>query len=404
MITIENKSLCSGCSACANVCPKSCIEMIADDRGFLYPSVDESKCIQCGLCNKVCPFQNPQECKEDKKSYAAYFDNDIRDFSSSGGMFGCFAKEILSENGVIFGATFTDDFKSVKHIGIENLANLPSLYGSKYLQSVIGDTYKSVEQHLKADRPVLFVGTSCQISGLKAYLRKDYDRLLTVDVICHGTPSPIIWKDYATKIEQQKGSNITDAYFRNKRFGWSKSVLLLLFADGSEYCELGSRDAYMRGFLSNIHLRESCYQCKCKGSHVLSDISLGDFWGIEKVLPDFSDDKGVSAVILNTEKGKQFFEKVKPQLTTQEVTYDDIVAGNPSLINSVQKPKNSEKFWQLYSKYGLTKAYKVCFNDNLIGKCYRLVRRLCGKIIRIIKSTIHNIKNKTNKNKQETDK
>ncbi len=382
MITIKDKSLCAGCSACANICPKKCIEMVADERGFLYPSVKKSECVQCGLCNKICPFLNPKEVKDDKNAYAAYYkDEFVRGVSSSGGLFGCLAKEILNENGVVFGAAFADEFKSIKHIGIERKEDLPKLYGSKYLQSVIGDSYKSADNYLKADRLVLFVGTSCQISGLKAYLRKDYDNLLTVDVICHGAPSPLVWRDYVTEKEQQYGSKIVGANFRNKRFGWGKSVvLLLLFADGSEYCEPGSKDEYMRGFLTNLYLRESCYKCKCKGNHVLSDISIGDFWGIEGVLPNFSDNKGASAVILNTEKGKAFFEKLKSELVIEKVDYGDVLKGNLALVSPVAKPDKSEKFWKLYHKQGLFKAYKVCLKDTFIRKCYRFARRVCRKI------------------------
>lgn len=386
MITIKDKSLCAGCSACANICPKKCIEMVADERGFLYPSVKKSECVQCGLCNKICPFLNPKEVKDDKNAYAAYYkDESVRGVSSSGGLFGCLAKEILNENGVVFGAAFADDFKSIKHIGIERKEDLPKLYGSKYLQSVIGDSYKSAENYLKADRLVLFVGTSCQVSGLKAYLRKDYENLLTVDVICHGTPSPRVWKDYADEKENEFQSKIVAADFRNKRFGWDKSVvLLLLFANGKEYCALGSKDDYIKGFLMNLYLRESCYKCVCKGNNVLSDISLGDFWGIESVLPNFSDNKGTSAIILNTTKGKDFFNDIRHGLVTETVTYEDVLKGNPALVKPVEKPSKSDKFWNVYRKYGLTKAYKKCLKVSLARKCYRFVRRIGSKIKRTI--------------------
>ena len=385
MITIKDKSLCAGCSACANICPKKCIEMVADERGFLYPSVKKSECVQCGLCNKICPFLNPKEVKDDKNAYAAYYkDESVRGVSSSGGLFGCLAKEILNENGVVFGAAFADDFKSIKHIGIERKEDLPKLYGSKYLQSVIGDSYKSAENYLKADRLVLFVGTSCQVSGLKAYLRKDYENLLTVDVICHGTPSPRVWKDYADEKENEFQSKIVAADFRNKRFGWDKSVVLLLFANGKEYCALGSKDDYIKGFLMNLYLRESCYKCVCKGNNVLSDISLGDFWGIESVLPNFSDNKGTSAIILNTTKGKDFFNDIRHGLVTETVTYEDVLKGNSALVKPVEKPSKSDKFWNVYRKYGLTKAYKKCLKVSLARKCYRFVRRIGSKIKRTI--------------------
>lgn len=381
MINITEKSKCCGCSACANVCQKKCITMISDEKGFLYPYVNKSECVDCGLCNKICPILNPKSNVEEKSAYAAYNrDDETRKVSSSGGIFGCIANEILNKGGVVFGAAYADNFKSIKHIGVESKEDLPKLYGSKYLQSVIGDSYQSAEAYLKTDRKVLFVGTSCQIAGLKAYLRKDYENLLTVDVICHGTPSPRVWKDYADEKEDEFQSKIVAADFRNKRFGWDKSVLLLLFANGAEYCAFGSKDEYIRGFLMNLYLRESCYKCACKGNNVLSDISLGDFWGIESVLPNFNDNKGVSAIILNTANGKNFFNNIRSEMVTETVTYDDVLNGNPALIKPVEKPSKSDKFWNVYLKCGLVKAYKKCLKVSLARKCYRFVRRVGSKI------------------------
>lgn len=381
MINITEKSKCCGCSACANVCQKKCITMISDEKGFLYPYVNKSECVDCGLCNKICPILNPKSNVEEKSAYAAYNrDDETRKVSSSGGIFGCIANEILNKGGVVFGAAYADNFKSIKHIGVESKEDLPKLYGSKYLQSVIGDSYQSAEAYLKTDRKVLFVGTSCQIAGLKAYLRKDYENLLTVDVICHGTPSPRVWKDYADEKEDEFQSKIVAADFRNKRFGWDKSVLLLLFANGAEYCAFGSKDEYIRGFLMNLYLRESCYKCACKGNNVLSDISLGDFWGIESVLPNFNDNKGVSAIILNTANGKNFFNNIRSEMVTETVTYDDVLNGNPALIKPVEKPSKSDKFWNVYLKCGLVKAYKKCLKVSLVRKCYRFVRRVGSKI------------------------
>lgn len=385
MISIIDKSKCCGCSACANVCSKRCIAMISDEKGFLYPVADESACVNCGLCEKICPILNPKANHEEKLVYAAYNkDEDTRKSSSSGGVFGCLSNEILNRHGVVFGAAYADDFKSIKHIGIKDKEELLRLYGSKYVQSEIGDSYKLAEGYLKAGREVLFAGTSCQISGLKAYLHKDYENLLTVDVICHGTPSPLIWEEYATEREDKFQSKIVAADFRNKRFGWNKSVLLLLFANGKEYCAPGSKDEYIRGFLMNLYLRESCYKCTCKGDNVLSDISLGDFWGIESVLPNFSDNKGASAMILNTEKGKAFFNNIRHNLITEHVTYEDVLRCNPSLVKSVGKPKKSDKFWKIHRKCGLTKAYKECLKVSFAHKCYHFVRRIGSKIKRTI--------------------
>lgn len=385
MIRIDDKSKCCGCSACVNICPKKCISMIYDEKGFLYPTVNESVCVDCGLCNKICPFLNQKTATNEKYAYAAYnTDKKMRENSSSGGIFGCIANEILNRGGVVFGAVFSENFKRVKHIGIENRDDLKKLYGSKYLQSEIGDSYKSAEEHLKAGREVLFVGTSCQIAGLKAYLCKDYVKLLMVDVICHGTPSPRVWEEYATANENEFQSKIISVDFRNKRFGWDKSVLLLLFADGKEYCALGSKDEYIKGFLMNLYLRESCYECVCKGNNVLSDISLGDFWGIESVLPNFSDNKGVSAIILNTPKGTEFFDNIKENLVFKSVMYSDVLKGNPALVTSVVKPSRSDKFWKLYRKCGLKKAHEKCLKVSIVRKGYAFAHRVGSKIKRTI--------------------
>lgn len=381
MLKITDKSTCSGCSACANICPKNCITMMADEKGFLYPQTNENECINCGQCEKVCPMLNSFENSGEKITYASYNkDENIREIGSSGGLFGAFADEILSLGGVVFGASFSTDCKSVKHIAVENKDDLKKLYGSKYLQSEIDDSYKLAENYLKQDRFVLFTGTSCQISGLKLYLKKDYEKLVTVDVICHGTPSPKVWGDYATAKESEKKAKGVHAEFRNKRFTWQKSVLLLLLSDGTEYCKLQSDDNYIKGFLSNLYLRPSCYKCLCKGKHVMSDITLGDFWGVESVLPDINVDNGISAVLLNTPKGKNIFEKTRQNLQVFDVKYDDILKCNPSLEHSVAKPNKSDKFWNVYHKQGLIKAYKVCLKDTFIRKCYRFALRIYRKI------------------------
>lgn len=385
MIEITDKTKCCGCGACACVCPKHSIEMLADEKGFLYPQIDKTICINCGLCNKTCPIINNKENSTEKIAYAAYNTDDVtRKASSSGGMFGLIAKNIINKGGVVFGAAFKSDYKSVYHKGVERLEDLPLLYGSKYLQSETGDSFKQVENYLKCNRYVLFVGTSCQIAGLKNYLCKDYEKLITVDVICHGTPSPKIWQDYVIS-KEKNGTHVIGVNFRNKRFGWSKSVLLLLLlSDGTEYCKVGDKDRYIQGFLSNLYLRDSCYNCHFRGEKVLSDISLGDFWGIDNVLPNFNDNKGVSAVIINTEKGLGFFEMAKSETVLHEVSYKDVLKGNPVLESSVVKPKKSDKFWQIYHTQGLDKAYKSCLKNSFFKRCYSFVRRACGKVKTII--------------------
>lgn len=379
MIEITDKSKCCGCGACKNVCPKQCIKMLAGEKGFLYPLVNKSACINCGLCNKICPITSSKKNQTKKTAFAAYnIDEAVRSLSSSGGMFGLFAKKVIGNGGVVFGVAFDFSYKSVYHTAVDNLEELPKLYGSKYLQSDTGNSYKEVEMQLQEGKSVLFVGTSCQIAGLKSYLRKEYEKLVTVDVICHGVPSPKVWSDYATIQEEKAGAKLAGVAFRDKRCGWKNSVLL--FDNGKESFRLSSKDYYIKGFLSNLYLRDSCYACRFKGKNVLSDISLGDFWGIEKVLPNFSDNKGASAVILNTEKGVKFFDEIKSETVLQSVSYNDVLAGNPALEKSCEKSVKSDKFWNLYQTKGLMSAYKSCLNKTFISKCCHFVRRILKRL------------------------
>ena len=378
MLKIE-KEICCGCSACSQICPKNCIAMQVDEKGFLYPHADEKLCINCGFCEKVCPVLNLKENNEEKVSYAAYNkDEYIRKSGSSGGIFGALADYVIRQGGVVFGAGFSDDFKSARHIAVENGEDLEKLYGSKYLQSEIGDSYKLVKEYLNQDRFVLFSGTSCQINGLKLFLHKEYEKLITVDVICHGTPSPKVWADYVrSKEEASNQTKVINAQFRNKRFGWHNFVLLLSLSDGTEYCKVQSDDDYMSGFLQNLFLRDSCYHCRCKGKHMMSDITLGDFWGIESVLPNVNVDNGISAVISNTEKGREVFNLIKDNLQVFDVEYSDILKGNSLLEYSVNKLGNSERFWKRYKSKGLDAAFKKCLHPSFSQRGFRFVKRVC---------------------------
>jgi len=382
MIDITDKTKCCGCGSCKNVCPEQCIRMLADEKGFLYPQVEKNNCINCGLCNKICPVMNNKGNEEEKTAYASYnVDDSVRKVSSSGGIFGLLAENVIKKGGVVFGAAFSSDYKSVYHTGVDNLKDLPKLFGSKYLQSDTGNSFKEAESLLKENKYVLFVGTPCQIAGLKSYLRKDYQRLITADVICHGVPSPQIWSDYSSAQERLSGSKLNGVSFRDKRSGWSHSVILLLrFNDGKESYRPSNKDYYIKGFLSNLYLRDSCYDCRFKGKKVSSDITLGDFWGIEKILPEFSDDKGASAVIINTVKGEEIFDEIKAGTVSQKVSYNDVSVGNYALLKSCVKPVKSDKFWSVYKTKGLQSALKKCCKDSLAKRIYFKIRRSAHKI------------------------
>lgn len=345
MITISDKLNCCGCSACAQRCPKQCIKMAEDEEGFLYPKIDISKCIDCHLCEKVCPVINQDEPRTPLNVYAAKNQNDqIRLDSSSGGIFTILAEQVINAGGVVFGACWDEEW-NVKHDYAECLDNLSKFRSSKYLQSIIGDNYLKAEQFLKSGRTVLFTGTPCQIAGLKHFLRKDYDNLLAVEVICHSVPSSGIWQRYLYERLQTlrwSKSDIKHISFRNKKTGWKGYSFIIENKNGNAFSELGSKNAFMRGFLADLYTRPSCQACPAKQLKSGSDITLGDFWGIDSLMPEIDDDKGVSAIIINTEKGRKALHSVNDLIPS---SWADICVNNPALVKSANASENKELFF-----------------------------------------------------------
>lgn len=309
MVIINDKSKCSGCGACVQICPKKCIDFKSDSEGFLYPIVDKSQCIECNLCNKVCQYQTEATDRKPIDIYAAYnLNSDVRNESSSGGMFNALAEYIINKGGVVFGAAFDENW-NVKHIAIEHKEDLYKIRGSKYLQSRTGDTYKECASFLKQNRWVLYTGTPCQILGLNNFLRKEYDKLITVDVVCHGVPSPKVWQIYLK--EQVNGSIIKSISFRSKIKGWRNYSLIINTDDRTYTFPIEENvSSYMKGFLKDLYLRPSCYNCISKKFRSSSDISIADYWWIQNVAPEMDDNKGCSQVYINTKKGLDIFNSL----------------------------------------------------------------------------------------------
>lgn len=337
MIQINDKSHCCGCAACVQRCPKHCIVLTEDKEGFLYPKADATRCIECGLCEKVCPVLQQEKPQSPQRCYVAIHPaEEIRKESSSGGVFTAIASVILKEKGVVFGARFDSDW-NVVHDYTETQEGLAAFRGSKYLQSHIGNTFQQAEDFLKAGRKVLFTGTPCQIAGLRHFLRKDYPNLLTMDFICHGVPSPLVWQQYLREVRKEHGDiKISQINFRDKTAGWKNFRLRVSqIKDQSEspvISEPFPQNTYMQGFLKNLYLRPSCYSCAAKSSKSGSDLTIGDFWEIHQTLPDWDDDRGTSCVLILTDKGKRYFEQA--ELKYQEVTYSSISNENPALEHS----------------------------------------------------------------------
>lgn len=414
MIYIQDKALCCGCSACMECCPRQCISMREDNEGFLYPEVDAEKCIGCSLCETVCPEINPDEPGLPLETYAAKNPDDkVRLSSSSGGIFTMLSERTIRRGGVVFGARFDENWEVV-HDYAETIEGAELFRGSKYVQSRMDGNYRKAEHFLKTGREVLFSGTPCQIAGLKRFLRKDYDNLLTVDVICHGVPSPGVWRQYLKEMTLRPkgvaaGKNtvlsslnempvITGISFRDKRLGWKKYGFEIRKsaskADKNSVLKSGKyqkeiflfepqrENVFLRGFFANIYLRRSCYACPAKAGRSHSDITLGDYWGIGSLMPRLDDDRGVSAVLVNSEYGAKALSETGAEL--YEAPYGDVARKNPALIHSVTQPAGRSAFYRdtsdsLLSKIAYYSQPSVktrirCFVRSVVTRCGLLSR------------------------------
>lgn len=378
MIEIRTKEDCCGCY---NICPKECITMESDNEGFWYPKIDKNKCINCNLCKKVCPIINkPNSFLYEKKSYAVFNKNEkIRLESSSGGIFSLLAEYVINNYGSVYGAVFDEDF-NVKHIKITSLQDIELLRGSKYVQSRINDIFKSIKFDLKNNKMVLFTGTPCQVAGLQSFLQKKYNNLILIDIVCHGVPSPLVWQQYIDELKQNYKQDIKSIYFRDKSTGWKTYSVKFLF-DKDEYKNIGFKDIYMKGFLNDIYLRPSCYNCNFKGIERVSDITVADFWGIENILPKMDDDKGTSLIVIHSEKGKQLFDELSEKMILNEVNLNEAIKYNSSMIKSVKyNEKRNSFFAELNSGKELTdlirKYTKISFEKRVKNKIKSIIKKL----------------------------
>lgn len=326
--------------------------MKEDKEGFLYPIVDENKCINCNICNTVCPNKRRDITSVILSSLACSTQAEIKENCSSGGVFYALAISILELGGVVFGAAF-DSKWNVVHKRADNQKELQALLKSKYVQSNVVGVFSQIKNELNNNRWVLFSGTPCQVAGLKCFLKKDYERLLLIDVICHGVPSPKVWKKYLHEnlSGKKQGNQICNVDFRDKSNSWKDYNFSISYKKGGVFekdCVLHYKDPYMRLFLQNVILRPSCYKCHFRQLNYSSDITLGDFWRVDELIGTKSDDKGVSAVIVRTKKGQEFISNVNFALS-KPVSYDDIVSHNKSLIESYNIPDFRKFFFLTYN-------------------------------------------------------
>ena len=362
---LTDKRKCCGCSACSHVCPKECIAMLEDNEGFLYPEIDSNKCIECDKCRKVCPVLNADSGKErnirDKVYPVAYggwnLDNDTRSESSSGGAFSIMAEKILEQGGKVYGCALDNNMNAV-HIGVNTKKELYRLRGSKYVQSEIGNVYREIKSILESGRKVLFVGTPCQAAGLNSYLGKHYENLYKVDFICHGVPSPKVFKSYINHLEKERGAQITTFKFRNKDHGWHSSGMqlgtLIKFDNHKDIRKYPAfRDTYMNGFLKDIYLRPSCYNCafkKLPKDYV--DFTIADFWGVNRVSKNLNDGKGTSLILVHNDHGAAFWDQIKAGFYYQQVNLESALKHNRSIVCSVAENSGRERFFIEFKEKG----------------------------------------------------
>jgi len=397
IILFNKKEDCCGCGACMNICSNQAITMEEDAYGFLYPVINEAKCIRCLACKKVCAFQNITETNEPKQVYVASSrcDGQIMK-SASGGVFAAFAIQILENGGVVFGASmdYSDGVLNPLHIGITKKKDLIKLQGSKYVQSAIGATYGEAEKYLMAGRTVLFSGTPCQIAGLRELLKKDHENLITVDIICHGVPSAKFFQDYLKALEEKLHGEIIDFKFRDKTRGWGLTgKALYKKADGKVREKLipSELSSYYKLFLDSETYRENCYVCKYASSHRPGDITAGDYWGIQHEHPEvmernggiFSDKKGISCLIVNTDKGERYLEQFKyGLLNLVPSTFEKAARENAQLNRPSRRSNSRENLLELYQAQGFSAVEKFFEKKAGVKIWYHKVKNMMPKGLR----------------------
>lgn len=368
-----NKNKCTGCEACFEVCPVNAITMKPDNEGFLYPVIDEKLCIDCNKCINVCQIHGMPVLERLNKPllYAAKNNNlSVRKMSSSGGIFSLFADLIIENEGSVAGVVFDKDLKIMHTIARESF-EVQKMRGSKYAQSSINKVYGKCKKELQNGNYVLFTGTPCQIEGLNKFLSKKYDNLLTIDLLCRGVGSPLVYKDWLAFLPKKIEKNTIN--FRSKILGWKMSCISYSRSE----CEYISKDLFLFSSLYGNHyiLRPSCYKCDFNTKFRVADITLGDFWGVDKLMPDFDDDTGVSFVLCNTNKGYEYFNKINERCEHRLFDIDEYVSFQPALYCQVEEPNERVSFWTDYSKCGFKKTALKYVGKDIYHRGIRYIRR-----------------------------
>ena len=386
MARLCDTNLCTGCTACAAVCPHSCITMVQDSEGFRRPRVDAGRCVECGLCTRACPVLSAPDTHPMPAAFAAKNKEDtVRELSTSGGVFTLLARHILDQGGAVFGAAYDADFK-VEHRMVETAEMLSALRGAKYAQSDLGDTYRQVKEQLSRGRKVLYSGTPCQVAGLRAFLGKEEPNLLLVDLVCHGVPSPAVWERYLAQKSEQicDGHRPATVNLRCKDSGWSTYSVDIRWPYGRNYLATNREDPYIRAFVGDLCLRPSCHRCSFKGLTRCADFTLGDYWGVWDQAPAMNDNRGTSIVLVHSEKAKALWQELAPQMTLQAVDARRCMDQNPAALQSAKYDEENRAFFM----HRYMDEDFAALVDELLPRpsaAGDLAHRVAGKLKRLLK-------------------
>lgn len=392
MIQITNKENCCGCNACGDVCPKKSISFKTDNEGFWYPVVNQDTCVNCGLCEKVCPILQVDQLKKNDLPqsicYAAENKNlEVVFDSTSGGLFSALADHMYKDKGFVGGAVFNPDF-SVRHYISNDKKDLPRLRSSKYLQSSLEGFYAQVKELLVSGEKVLVCGCPCQMAALRAFLRKDYENLIVLDFICRGINSPKVWRKFLDSFEERYGSKVVYAKPKNKEFGWRNLTQKVILENGKHLYETCKVCNFTLGYLrTNVYCRPSCYSCKFKGFPRMADITLADFWGVEHIGIGKDKNLGTSLVMINSEKGKTYFDRIQNKVKSRQVPFETILKGNPALVKPLPQPLvDRNQFFEDLDKMTFTQvADKYIVNKREGWK--PKVKKILSIALRVVRTT-----------------
>lgn len=395
---VEKK--CMGCRACEQVCPAGCITFRESDEGFLYPHMDELSCIKCDKCETVCPaIRQPYQSGNARVLAGWNLNEQVLGRSSSGGIFSLAAEEIIRRDGIVYGCVFNKDLMA-EHMGIRSQEQLPGMRGSKYVESSINYAYTEVREHLHRGEHVLFTGTPCQCAGLRNYLGRDYDRLYVIDIICHGVPSRKMFSEYIRRTEEKHKGKVVSFEFRSKqKHGWSLTYMYRVKKKNRirQYEGIASLSSYYYGFLAGFMYRESCYQCPYACEKRVGDMTLGDFWGVEKQSPENYNRMGVSAVLVNSSKGEALADSIKDRMHWDEISFEMAAAQNDNLLHPTGRSDVRAVIYNDLNTYGYSglegrylkapclamEKLKSCIPNEVRQKIKRWVRRPMGMAPRV---------------------